>query len=60
MSEETPPEPGLAVRDGSRFVAIFVALLIVVAVGMIALRLQTPGSTDMGADDPDDKPAGSH
>ena len=58
--EEAPPEPGLAIRDGSRFVAVFVALLFVVAVGMIALRLQTSGHTDMGGDTPDDMPTGSH
>ena len=58
--EETPPGPDLPVRDGSRFVAVIIALFIVVAVGMIALRLQAPGNTGMGADVSDDMPADSH
>ena len=58
--DETPTGPDLPVRDGRRFVALFIALAVVVALGMIVLRLQAPGNSDMGADVTDDMPAGSH
>lgn len=41
-------------------VVVFVALIAVVALGMIALQLQAPGHTNMGADTSEDMPSGSH
>ncbi len=60
--QETGParHTGPPVRDGSRVVVVFIALIAAVALGMIALRLQAGGHANMGADVTEEMPAGSH
>ncbi len=60
--QETGPArlTGPPVRDGSRVVVVFIALIAAVALGMIALRLQAGGHANMGADVTEEMPAGSH
>ncbi len=39
---------------------VFIALTVVIALGMIALRLQAPGHREMGADPSEEMPVRSH